>query len=230
MGGRTALAISAVSLFALVASAGADPVTVSNAGFEDPVLPTEYTWTEDTPPGWTRIGGHTLGVWHVTDGDFDPVIAPEGHNVAYAVQIGVTGTASGLGQVLARNFAANMSCTLTVEVGNSWDYYWPGYSVQLLAGGIVIAEDYNEWWPEYKKWATSTVPYVYDPDDSGLIGQPLEIRLLNLGINTDGAPYPDFKYFAVEFDAVALDAVPEPATMTMLALMGLGLCARRRKR
>ena len=58
-------------------------------------------------------------------------------------QEGVTNETNGLAQILSTTFQANVDYTLTVEVGNSWWDYWPGYSVQLLAGGTVIAEDYN---------------------------------------------------------------------------------------
>jgi len=89
-------------------------------------------------------------------------------------------------------------------VGNSWNYYWSGYSVRLLAGGTVIAEDNNTLWPDYMLWVTSTVVYTYDPGDSGLVGQPLEIRLLNLGIDVDGRPG---ETVGVEFDNVTLSYV-----------------------
>jgi len=151
--------------------------------------------------------------------------APEGQNVVYTENSPV-GTANGVAQVLNETFAANMDYTLTVEVGNSWAYYWSGYSVQLLAGGTVIAEDYNTLWPDYMLWDTSTVAYTYDPGDSGLVGQPLEIRLLNLGIDMDQAAP---SVVGVEFDAVSLDAIPEPATLSVLALGGLALLRRRRK-
>jgi hypothetical protein len=188
----------------LSASAGAEEVAIINAGFEDPSLGgNEYTGF--APPGWSQIGSGEVGAWHVTVADFDPVVAPEGQNVGYAYQDGVTNMANGLAQVLAETLEDDKQYTLTVEVGNSWNYYWPGYSVQLLAGGTIIAEDYNTVWPNYMKWDTSTVVYTYDPDDSGLVGQPLEIRLLNLGINTDGTAIDNA--FEVEFDDVKLNAI-----------------------
>ena len=216
---KTVLTVVA-ALFVLSASAGG-AIPVENSGFELPVRG-EDGWTWLNVPGWTQVGVDSIGVWNVTLSDFDPVIAPEGENVAYTEQA-PTNTASGLGQVLTELFAADTDYTLTVEVGNSWSYYWSGYSVQLLAGGTIIAEDNNTLWPDYMKWATSTVDYTYDSGDSGLVGQPLEIRLLNLGIDMDVAQ-PDV--VGVEFDDVVL--IPEPATM---ALLGLGaLMLKRRKR
>jgi len=174
-------------------------IPVPNAGFEDPVL-AEDGWTWLDVPGWTQVGGEGPGIWNVTINDFDPVVAPEGQNVLYTEN--AVGDAGGVTQVLTETFAANTNYTLTVDVGNSWSYYWSGYSVQLLAGGIVIAEDNDTLWPEYMKWATSTVVYTYDPADSSLVGQPLEIRLLNLGLDKDNPPVD--RVVGVEFDNVTL--------------------------
>ncbi len=176
---------------------------IVNAGFEDPVL-AEDDWTWGDTPGWTQVGPDSTGVWNVTLVDFDPVMAPEGENVAYT-EYAPDGTVNGLSQILTERFAANTDYTLTVEVGNSYEYYWSGYSTQLLAGGTVIKEDDNILWPDYYLWATSTVEYTYDPAHADLVGQPLEIRLLNLGIDMDAAA-PDV--VGVEFDDVRLTADP----------------------
>ena len=56
-------------------------------------------------------------------------------------------------------------------------------------------------WPDYRKWATSTVAHTYDPADSALVGQPLEIRLLNLRLDKDDPPG---NTVGVEFDNVTL--------------------------
>jgi len=176
---------------------------VNNGGFEDPVL-AEDGWTWLDTPGWTHVGAvgdAGDGVWNTTISDFDPVIAPEGENVVYT-ENPPEGVANGVAQVLTEKFAANTDYTLTAEVGNSWEYYWSGYSVQLLAGGTVIAEDNDTVWPDYRLWATSTVDYTYDPADSALVGQPLEIRLLNLGLDKDSPPAGEV--VGVEFDDVTL--------------------------
>jgi len=217
---RTFLAVVAAAIFALSATAGAAVIPVVNPGFEDPVL-AEDDWTWLDIPGWTPVGGEGSGVWNVTLSDFDPVVAPEGQNVLYTEN--AVGDAGGVAQVLTETFAANTDYTLTVEVGNSYYYYFSGYSVQLLAGGVVIAEDNDTLWPDYRKWATSTVAYTYDPADSALVGQPLEIRLLTLALDKDSPPAGEV--VGVEFDAVSL--IPEPAT---LALLGLGALMLKRKR
>jgi len=220
---RTFLTVMA-SLFALSASAGAGLITIDNPGFENPVL-AEDDWTWLDVPGWTQVGGDGPGVWNTTNSDFDPVVAPEGQNVAYTENSTVE-TANGMAQVLNETFAANTDYMLTSEVGNSWAYYWSGYCVQLLAGGTVIAEDNNTLWPDYMLWDTSTVEYTYDTGDLGLVGQPLEIRLLNLGLDMDQY---GGDVVGVEFDDVRLTAIPAPGALT-LALLGLGALMLKRKR
>jgi len=178
------------------------PITIDNPGFEDPVLDEDdYTWLD--VPGWTPVGGEGSGIWNVTSADFDPVVAPEGENVLYTEN--AVGDAGGVTQVLTDTFAADTDYTLTVEIGNSNYYYFSGYSVQLLAGGVVIAEDNDTLWPDYKTWATSTVEYTYDPADAALVGQPLEIRLLNLSLDKDNPP--EDEVVGVEFDNVTLSHV-----------------------
>ncbi len=203
---RTWIPLLALACGMLAAAPGAygAAVPIVNASFEDPVL-AEDGWTWHDVPGWAEVGADAdsgAGIWNVTLGDFDPVIAPDGENVAYT-ETAWDGTARGLSQVLTENFAADTDYTLVTEVGNSDWYYWSGYSVQLLAGGTVLAEDNSTLWPDYFKWATSTVAYTYDPGNAGLVGQPLEIRLLNLGLDMDKAT-PEF--VGVEFDDVRLTA------------------------
>ena len=196
--------MSFVLVLSVTGTASADQlaITVLNAGFEDPVLGDDgWTWLDT--PGWAQVGGEGAGVWNVTIGDFDPVIAPEGQNVVYT-ENAPTGVANGVAQILTDTFAANTDYMLTAEVGNSWEYYYAGYSVQLLAGGTVIVEDNDTLWPDYRMWATSTVVYTYDPADSALVGQPLEIRLLNLGLDKDNPPG---NTVGVEFDNVTLSYV-----------------------
>jgi hypothetical protein len=180
-------------------------ITIDNPGFEDPVLDEDgWTWLETL--GWTNVGDGGSGIWNVTSDNFDPVIAPEGENVFYTEN--AVGEVGGVTQVLTDTFAADTDYMLTVEIGNSWYYYFSGYSVQLLAGGVVIAEDNDTLWPDYYKWATSAVVYTYDPADSALVGQPLEIRLLNLGLDKDSPPADEV--VGVEFDNVSLSYVPAP--------------------
>ncbi len=188
-------------VLAVAGTAPADQVAIkiNNPGFEDPILAADgWTWLEIV--GWTWIGGEGPGVWNVTSADFDPVLAPEGQNVLYTEN--AVGDVGGVAQVLTETFAANSDYMLTVEIGNSNYYYFSGYSIQLLAGGVVIAQDDDTLWPEYYKWATSTVEYTYDPADAALVGEPLEIRMLTLALDKDNPPAGEV--VGVEFDNVRL--------------------------
>jgi hypothetical protein len=123
----------------------ADPVAITNAGFEDPYLggnlPPEYNGivpvgsfpTGAPPAGWTLyleggipIGGSFVGVLNpgdATDHAPNPPFfvngAPEGNNVALVFMSGAVGDNEfGIEQQLAATVAPDTTYTLTVEVGD----------------------------------------------------------------------------------------------------------------
>jgi len=233
--GKSVLIVVAAALFVLSGSARAVLLPIDNPGFEDPVLADgDWSWSMDNQ-GWGCFDNDGYqGSWNVTTADY-PGEAPEGQNVGWAEPaLGVPG---GFAQVLLDEEAvlkAGWTYTLTVEVGNALTYDWGGYLVQLLAGGTphtpgigdeytgpviggtLLAEDDNSLTIAAGTFETSTVTYTYDPAHSGLLGEPLQIRLLALPGGDE-----------VEFDNVRLEAIPEPAT---LALLGLGALMLKRKR
>ena len=95
-----------------------------------------------------------------------------------------TGTENGLSQTLGTPFQADASYTLTVKVANTkFTSGFPGYRVQLVANGTVLAEDDNSQSIAEDSLVTRTVNYSYNAAlHSGLVGQPLEIRLLSKGL------------------------------------------------
>jgi len=228
-------AVAGLAVVALaVPAANAGGIPVDNPGFEYPVLADDdYSYSMDDE-GWGYYNnGGDLGPWNPTTAEY-PGEAPEGLNVGWA-EPGSDGD-GGFAQVLTDPSAtlADTTYVLTVEVGNAIGYDWPGYAVQLLAGGTphtpgdgsnytgpvtggtLLAEDNNTLTIAAGTFETSTVTYAYNPAHSALLGEPLQIRLL-AGVGNG----------EVDFDNVQL--TPEPATLSMLALGGLALLRRRRK-
>lgn len=227
------------ALFALGAAgtlafqAAAQPVAIVNAGFETTQNPLPFGHlTVQTPPGWLAydpqgIIDNTLdavGTIYPGNLTFFPAGAPEGVNVALVYIEGDVGTGPvGLRQVLTSRLQTNTRYILTSQVGNIASgfspqlntYYnldgFPGYAVELLAGGEVIASDNNTLdgsIPE-GEFRLSTVS-VTIPGTHPRAGQPLEIRLLNLNFpGTLEAPG-----IEVDFDDIQLDAIACPTITT----------------
>lgn len=212
---------------ALSAAAAAAPIAIDNPGFEadfaDPgcfsvLTPTGWSLFD---PGGINGGNDAIGVVNPTGSVFFPAGVPEGSNAALVFLGDQIGAAPmGLTQVLGDTLQADTAYTLTVEVGNiasgtglpPCDVFgffdldnFPGYQVQLLAGGVVIAEDDNTLFgsiPE-GEFALSTVSLTTDTNHPQL-GQPLEIRLMNLNV----AETPEDPGIEVDFDDVQLTAEP----------------------
>jgi autotransporter-associated beta strand protein len=161
------------------------PITITNPGFELPVV--EEGLYEQAPTGWSAYNGAVLGstvyAYNPSIDDF-ATEAPEGSNVAGVLTLLANGVEKGLSQTLSTTFKEGDAYQLTVKVGYS-NYFAvnPGYKIQLLAGGTVIAEDDNSLSPAFGQFVTSTLNYVYDPADSGLVNQALQIRLINKGLD-----------------------------------------------
>jgi hypothetical protein len=166
---------------------------------------------------------------------------PDGNRVAIAFNfVGSGGQGEyGLQQALAATLQPNTRYTLQVEViniasgtavnGTIFNLTgFPGYRVDLLAGGVVIASDNNTLAgsiPE-GEYRTSTVNFITGASHPQL-GQALGIRLVNLNQALGSAD------IEVDFDHVRLDAtpVPEPTSLALLAASAAaGLAVLRRRR
>ena len=105
---------------------------------------------------------------------------------------------------------------------------FPGYRVDLLAGGEVIAGDNNSLAgtiPE-GEFRLTTVTFTTGASHARL-GEALGIRLVNLNVTDAAFPGADLE---VDFDAVQLSAVvvPLPAIAPLLALLVAGAVSVRR--
>lgn len=235
-------AVVAALLATAAIDARAAAITVNNHSFENPVTPPDSFIANVAPTGWSvfgsiDFGARAIGVLNpnTTLLYLDPV--PHGANVGVTFLLDPgAAVPSGLQQTLGATLQTNTTYTLTVEVGNlafvptpphnAFNFTgFPGYRVDLLAGGVVIASDNNTLLPGEGRFLTSTVQLSVGATHAQA-GQLLGIRLVNL----DGP-----NGIEVNFDDVRLDAtpIPEPAAATLGAAgfaLGLALWRRRANR
>jgi hypothetical protein len=188
-----------------------------------------------------------IGTLAPTDGEFFPAAA-EGSRVGIAFNFFGSGDGGEYGMVqtltdtiTANTLQANTQYTLEVEIGNIASGYdqsstpnfynldgFPGYRVDLLAGGVVLSSDNNSLAGSIAEatFETSTVTFTTGASHAQL-GQALGIRLVNLNEIDGDHPNADLE---VDFDNVRLDAtaIPEPTTVTLILLGLIGLFLTRR--
>jgi hypothetical protein len=197
---------------ALAGGARADFLPIVNAGFEEPLLSDgSFTFTI---PGWT--GSERSGVFNPGAGQY-PGGVPEGQNVAFTED-----DDDFVSQVLSSTLAADTTYTLMMFVGNRLDFGFPGYLIELRAGGVLLAQDANTLAPADGQFLLSTISFTSTAASPGL-GQALEVRFLS----GSQANFDD-----VRLDATAtVRAVPEPGSLALLGGGSLALLghARRRK-
>lgn len=214
-----------ILIAAMAGWASAEPVPIVNAGFEAdfaqdgsfPVGPVTG-WPAYDPLNLLSVGGNYTGVINPSGTDcFNQEDAPEGRNAAILYLAGSIGAGPvGYRQELAAVLEPNTVYTLSAEVGNIAscaglppfdDFYplggFPGYAVQLLADGVVLAQDDNGLFGQIPEgeFRTSTIVLEVGAEHPQ-IGGVLEIRLMNLNeLDT-----PEDPGIEVDFDDVRLDA------------------------
>jgi hypothetical protein len=235
----------------LACAAQAQTIPILNASFEAnaapaggfPVLVPDH-WILYDPDGIVDQNHNAVGVLNPTGTTFftNPNGVPDGSNAAliYLEQVAGTtaiGSPVGLFQPLDAGLTANTRYTLTVRVGNiasgtglgpfaSFGFTdlsgFPGYRVELLAGGAVVASDDNSVAIGEGQFGLVTVELLVGANHAQL-GQGLGVRLINLNATGLAAE----RGREVDFDQVALLAspVPEPATAALWVggLMLLGM-------
>ncbi|MDF3056633.1 MAG: hypothetical protein K0R17_848 [Rariglobus sp.] len=243
------IAASILASVAALSSARAELLAIQNAGFETLFLANNtFNVAAPGPAGWSVYGTidhgyRSIGVLNPTGSTLYTGNAPEGRNVGVVFlldnafnQSQFAGIESGLVQTLAATLQTNTRYTLTVEIGNIANAVpnpqppsdvifagFPGYRVDLLAGGQVIASDNNSLLPAEGAFLTSQFELSIGASHV-LAGQALGIRLVNLNAGPG---------VEVNFDHVRLDAtaIPEPAAAASLlgaATLALALVRRRK--
>jgi hypothetical protein len=205
------LALVAVTLLLVgVCSADEIAIPIINPSFEVPVVGQINGWAMYLD-GWYNYGN--AGVWQPSP---DLLTVTDGVNAAWI-------WSGYISQVLTTTLAASSNYNLAVDVGWRSDMGAPQYMIQLLAGGVVLAQDSTSAQPTAGTFATANLSYSSGASGP-LIGQALEIRLYNLGSSQ------------AQFDNVRLtdppSEVPEPATLALFGsgLVGLAAMFRRRRR
>ncbi len=231
------------------------PIPIVNPSFEDTSGQTIFNeFTFGTPAGWsiydplgtvTADPGTFPGTLLPNGVDFFNSTAPDGDRVGILFNSGAEGTGEyGFQQTLVGStLQANTTYTLSVEVGNIASGFatngvffdlneFPGYRVDLLAGGIVVAQDDDSLAINEGEFATSTVILNVGSTHAQL-GTDLAIRLVNLNqvpIGFTPATSPDLE---VDFDHVRFDAtssIPEPSLALVSLVLPIVPLIRRRQR
>ncbi len=207
---RTKIMSCGIAMGAMgVQATQAQEIEVVNPGFEDPVLVDDdfVSGHDGTVPGWVASGAWYAGAWNTPTGAY-PGEAPEGLNVGWTwATLDDPGIEVSQMQTLSETLEGGATYTLSVRVGNAMAYWsefnqwqyefegFPGYRVELLAGGQVIAVDDSSITPDEGTFAETSVSYEVQQGDP-LIGEQLGIRFVN---PNDGRPGQE-----VDFDDVRL--------------------------
>ncbi len=227
---KSAVVMGMALLVAGAPAATAQVIPVANPSFElDPADPGCFA-IDFVPVGWSLYDPHGIAAMGNFFGVlnpgpttyFLPGQVPDGEQVALLFFTGSIGQGElGISQLLGVDLQADRLYRLTVGVGNiasgaspvppcsNGDFFdldgFPGYAVQLLAGGTVIAQDNNALLgsiPE-AEFRTSVVE-VEIASGHPQLGGELEIRLINLNENDPTVASPGIE---VDFDAVQLEAI-----------------------
>lgn len=215
----------------LATSAAAQPIAVTNAGFEDVTGLTNFNeFHFGIPAGWNLYdpssiepdAGTYIGTLTNPSVAFFSEPAPQGSRVLILYNAGMQGAgAYGVQQTTAEVIQEGRSYTLTVEVGdidsgtalNSTFFNlegFPGYRIELLADPvpasvgeeIVLASDSTSLTGVLVEGFFEPAQVTFGVTSGHpQIGQLLAIRLISLNQNTGLLPVPDNE---VDFDAVSL--------------------------
>jgi hapalindole H/12-epi-hapalindole U/12-epi-fischerindole U synthase len=245
----TAVLAAGLALAGGASLAVAAPLTVVNPGFEDTTGQSAFNeFTFGTPVGWSIYDPNTItggagfftGTLMPNGTDFFNSTAPEGNLVGILFNSDGRDTGEyGFVQTLTDTLTANTRYELRVQVGNiasgvatnavffNLDGF-PGYWVELLAGGVVVAQDVDGLVGSLLEGEFLESVVTLDVGAAhAQLGQDLAIRLVNLNETRGVAGPPDLE---VDFDDVRLSAtaIPVPGGLALMAVAAIIVLRRRR--
>jgi PEP-CTERM motif len=197
----------------------ANPITISNPGFESPALSPNGI-DPGVATGWNV--STFAGVWYPGATYFSSV--PEGNQVVF---LGFGGNSADVNQTLVATLAANTTYTLTYDVGQRFDESLSAYSVDLEANSdVLVSGSGGSPAPGGFVQQVLTFDSGSNPVD---LGSPLVIDLSATGFIPGGGSQGQ-----AVFDLFTLDAsptnpsVPEPSSIVLLSAGIAGLALFRR--
>lgn len=196
----------------------ATSITISNHSFEAQTLGSGsffYSPTQITDWSSTATGGADRGVWNTG------AAGKDGNNIAFAY------ANNAFAQQLTATVQADTVYTFQYLMGRSGGAtrgtaeLWAGGTLLngVVTGGTLLAGQTLQ----INQSSMSELSLTYTSPTSGaVVGQLLTIRFA-------GSTIPGENYVSFDNARLSAEAVPEPATLTVLALGALAAARRRRK-
>lgn len=177
-----------------------EPITILNPSFEFPATPNDSFITTAPPTDWVAYGAinngnRSVGVLNPNTTTLYLEAVPHGSNVGVTFLMDNAGnhlqfnnSPAGMEQTLTAQLQVNSRYVLTTYVGNLGPGTppapfaftgFPNYRIELLAGGVVIAQDSNTLLPGEGRFLVSTVSVTIGANHAQS-NQNLGIRLINL--------------------------------------------------
>ncbi len=219
------------------------PVAIVNPSFEDPPLPDIATEENSALiPGWDFSGTASTftGIFNPPAGSYPEAagqgtpIGADGAQAAFLFNNGGPAESVSAEQLLGETLEAGRSYTLRVAIGrfDPGQPYVPstygGYTIELRAGGTVIASDTDSVDPDPLTFTDAIAIAPADAIPPALIGQPLSIRL---DISSDtAARSTHFDDVRLEWTATTVPALGVAARLTAVAALLLAAWRVRRRR
>jgi hypothetical protein len=224
---------AAMGIAVVLTTSPSSAVTITNAGFESPVVG-DGNFTSIAPPGFTAVVGGIVGVFDPVNSFFtgttgNPVPSPgEGNQVAFLFASDNQGPSS-LSQTTSAVIAPDTRYTLSVAVGQaelSLGRPFGGYDIALMSGANVLASASNLVTPAPDSFRTVSVSFTTGTLDPS-IGSLLAIRLSSTASGPGGGVITETFMDNVQLSAVT---VPEPSGIALASLAAVGLAVFVRRR